>query len=88
MFFLKYLYFLSPYHTGGVSGISAELRSLQEEGGNHEVNISPLLLFFFLIFLELQAAAGHELIPSAVWIIIGGNKHVWGWAVCVPDVSV
>lgn len=38
--------------------------------------------FFFPIFLELQTAAGHELIPSAAWMIIGGNKHVWGWAVC------
>lgn len=83
MFFLKYLYFL--YHTEGGSGISAELWSLQEEqGGNNEVSISPsfFFLFFFPIFLELQTAAGHELIPSAAWMIIGGNKHVWGWAVC------
>lgn len=50
-------------------------------GGNNEINIS-LLFFFFLIFLGLQTAAGQELIPSAAWMIIGGNKHVWGWAVC------
>lgn len=34
------------------------------------------------MFLELYDAAGHELIPSAAWMIIGGNKHVWVWAVC------
>lgn len=78
--FSKYLYFLSPHHIEGVSGIAAELWSLQEEGGNNEVNISPS--FFLWIFLELQTAAGHELIPSAVWMITGGNKHVWGWALC------
>lgn len=57
MSFLKYLYFL--YHTVGLSAISA----LQEEGGNNEVDISdisPPFFFFSLLFLDLQAAAGHE----------------------------